>query len=322
MKYSVVMPCYNESAVIRRSLAAVNRARRTRQDTQVIVVDNGSVDASADIARELACEPGDELLMAPGRRIAGVRNLGAARASGDILLFLDADMLVPENWLDALDIWFDDPQTEALGFVDLPPPEAPWYARLWGSRILGTRAHTGTTDFLPGRNIAVRRTRFMSVGGFDESLTTGEDKEFVMRLGASGARVVTDRSVELVHLGYEKTFAQWIRKEYWRQHSHLDLLEKRGLSLRLLRFPLIAVGHLLMALLWLLLGLGDSSLWGLVTLLWCLPSLLLALRIPGARRSPLQLVHQALLYWLRFHVAAVSIVVAALERIRAENTSP
>jgi glycosyltransferase involved in cell wall biosynthesis len=311
MKFSIVIPCYNEAHVLERCLTSITRNRLQRSDVQVIVVDNGSTDDSAQIARRFACEPQDQVICTPRLRISAVRNAGARAASGQYLLFLDSDMLVPDNWLQVLEARFEATVADVLGFVDLPPPEAPWFARIWGERVLGRRHTSVEVDYLPGRNQNMSRKWFEQVGGFNENLTTGEDKNLIMRLKQAGARVVSDRGVDLIHLGYERSLREWVRKEFWRQHSHLDLLKDQGLSLRLLRFPILALGHLIwtLTMLFTLWCAPIHVLW--MGVAWFVPSALMAGKIPDARTNLKSFLQFTALYWMRFHVAGVSILHAA-----------
>ncbi len=90
MKLSVVMPVLNEAGAIEAALAALAPYRS--RGVEVIVVDGGSHDGTLDLARPLA----DSVIAAPrGRAIQ--MNVGAAAASGDVLLFLHADTKLPEN---------------------------------------------------------------------------------------------------------------------------------------------------------------------------------------------------------------------------------
>jgi rSAM/selenodomain-associated transferase 2 len=90
MKLSIVMPVLDEAADIEVALTALAPYRR--RGVEVIVADGGSRDGTPDLARALA----DRVLNAPRGRSLQM-NVGAAAASGDILLFLHADTRLPEN---------------------------------------------------------------------------------------------------------------------------------------------------------------------------------------------------------------------------------
>jgi rSAM/selenodomain-associated transferase 2 len=90
MKLSIVMPVLDEAAEIEAALAAMEPVRR--RGVEVIVVDGGSRDGTADLARPLA----DRVLLAKRGR-SHQMNAGAAAAHGDVLLFLHADTRLPEN---------------------------------------------------------------------------------------------------------------------------------------------------------------------------------------------------------------------------------
>ncbi|ERO59927.1 glycosyltransferase family 2 protein [Pseudomonas piscis] len=95
-RISVIVPMYNEARHIGRTLDSVLRAARVAGvDCELIVVDNGSIDQGPQQAREM----GARVLLCPGLSIGALRNRGAAVASGDSLAFLDADIEVPEDWL-------------------------------------------------------------------------------------------------------------------------------------------------------------------------------------------------------------------------------
>lgn len=97
-RYSIVIPAYNESRRIPATLEAVTRCIRSRGwSAEVVVVDDGSRDATADVVRAFAAQaPEVRLLQNPGNRGKGysVRN-GLLRAVGEIVMFTDADLSAP-----------------------------------------------------------------------------------------------------------------------------------------------------------------------------------------------------------------------------------
>jgi glycosyltransferase involved in cell wall biosynthesis len=91
MKISVIVPAYNEELLLAGSLAAIRGAMRAFEEagwqSELIVCDNNSTDRTAEIARAA----GASVVFEPVNQIARARNAGAAKASGDWLLFVDAD---------------------------------------------------------------------------------------------------------------------------------------------------------------------------------------------------------------------------------------
>jgi dolichyl-phosphate beta-glucosyltransferase len=98
LKYSIVIPAFNESARIRRTLEKIRACANERGwDVEVLVVNDGSTDATAALVREcIASDPQLRLIENPGNRGKGysVRN-GMLHAEGEILLFTDADLSSP-----------------------------------------------------------------------------------------------------------------------------------------------------------------------------------------------------------------------------------
>jgi glycosyltransferase involved in cell wall biosynthesis len=178
---SVVIPVWNGEATIGELLGALRTQRDFPPATEVIVVDNGSADATRDIVREL----GVTLLEEPVRGPAAARNCGLRHARGDVVAHLDADMLPTRRWL-----------------AELVAPFADRAVRLVAGRTLAYRPRTGAEryvaasglweaeralrrepfPFAPSGNMAVRRDAALAIGGWAEDLPTGEDVDFSHRL--------------------------------------------------------------------------------------------------------------------------------------------
>ena len=310
-RISIIVPAFNERAHLPRTLEAARRAaEHCGLEYELIVPDNGSTDGSQEIARSL----GANVLDCPGISIAALRNRGAAVASGDWLAFLDADMEVPIDWLSTWCGVRAEDCADVLGLVHQPPAQAPWYARAWLQRVAAERDRPALLDWLPTANLCLERECFERVGGFDESLHTGEDKDLCLRLSRSGARLLSLPNPTVLNWGFEHSWKEWLGKELWRQSGQARLLRKNSASLRTLRFPLLAAGHWLLAALTLLcLALGRPWLAvGLFALGW-LPALAMALRFHYNRQRPLLALHLTVLHWLRMHVAGIALFLGLMD---------
>ncbi|MHA6195189.1 glycosyltransferase family 2 protein [Pseudomonas wadenswilerensis] len=309
-RVGIVIPMFNEHRHIGRTLAAIRRtATQASADCQVIVVDNGSSDDSPRIARAL----GAEVLNLPGLSIGALRNRGAAACDCEWLAFIDADIEVPENWLSRLFELHAQDRADVFALDCDTPHQAPWFAIAWQRRTLRAGDLLQRQHWLPSPNLLMPRRWFDAVGGFDESLRSGEDKDFTLRLHEAGARLAVLRDPVVLHWGYEGSWKEWLGKEMWRQGSHLQLLRSHGVSLRLLRFPalsLAAWGLDAMALSALLDGFPHLSL--LLVLVASLPALALSLRQSLKHRDPRLMVQLWGLHFIRLHLAGMAFVMSLL----------
>ncbi|KHK63177.1 MULTISPECIES: glycosyltransferase [Pseudomonas] len=303
-RVSIVIPMFNEARHIGRTLLAAQAAAHQAQlECELIVVDNGSDDHGPRIANEL----GARVLIVPGVHIGALRNRGAAVASGEWLAFIDADIEMPADWLKLL-VEMEGRQGDVLGLDLDTPRQAPWFAQAWQRRSQRPGARPlHRVQWLPSANLLMRRTWFEQVGGFDESLRTGEDKDFSLRLRQAGAQLLLVNESLALHWGYEGSWLEWMSKELWRQGSHWQLLRSHGPSLRLLRFPALSMGAWCLDLLALAALLQGQARLGLTLLLVStLPALLLSLR--QSQRDPRLTLQLWALHGVRLHLTGAALL--------------
>jgi len=308
-RISIVIPMYNEARHIARTLfAAQHAADAARVECELIVVDNGSDDQGPHIARQF----GAQVLVLPGLLIGALRNRGAAIARGEWLAFIDADIEMPENWFELLFDLESAGQADVMGLDLHTPAEAPWYADAWQRRTLRPDAQPlHAVQWLPSSNLLMRRRWFDKVGGFNEQLRTGEDKELTMRLADAGARLRSVNQSVALHWGYEGSWREWMGKELWRQGSHLQLLRTHGPSLRLLRFPLLSMaawGIDFLAISALLDGFPHHAV--LMLMLTLLPALGLSLRQSAKHHDPRLTLQLWGLHWVRLYLAGAGFILS------------
>jgi glycosyltransferase involved in cell wall biosynthesis len=203
---SVIIPAFNEAALITSTLRALADVDYPAEKVEVIVVDNGSTDRTRTIAED----HGATVLVSPGATVAGLRNLGASRSTGAVLAFLDADCLPVREWLTRA--------VESLragagvtGSRVAAPEQTTWVERAWFQPAPQGRQ---TVSYINSGNLIVGRPLFEALGGFSEALTTGEDSEFCRRARVR-ASVIADEGIRVVHLGNPKTLRQFLRREMW-----------------------------------------------------------------------------------------------------------
>ena len=165
---SLVIPAHNEEALLGATIEALRAAARDIGDTvELIVVDDGSTDRTADIARAR----GAQVVRVHVRQIAAARNAGARAARGELLVFVDADTIVPAVVLrGAVDAW----RAGAVGGGAGAEFEAS--APRWAHRAIAmARWIMQRAGWAPGCFFFAERGAFERAGGFDERYFASEE---------------------------------------------------------------------------------------------------------------------------------------------------
>jgi glycosyltransferase involved in cell wall biosynthesis len=197
---SVIVPVYNGEAELARCLGALRNSAVA--PTEIIVVDDGSTDGS----KEVAARFGARVLSTGGRSgPAKARNLGAKEAKGEVLFFLDADVVAQADAVGRVEAAFrDDGTLDALiGSYDDDPAERDFlsqYKNLMHCFVHQT-GHDQASTFWSGCG-AIRREIFLAHSGFDESYARPaiEDIELGYRLFQAGRRMMMDKQLRVKHL--------------------------------------------------------------------------------------------------------------------------
>ena len=183
-RVSVVVCTYNGERWLPGCLAAL--AAVDYPDFEVIVVNDGSTDASEAIARS----HGVEVVTTENHGLSAARNTGAARATGEIIAYIDDDARPERDWLRHLALHFTRTDHVAVGGPNLPPRDDGLIADCVANAP-GGPIHVLVSDreaeHLPGCNLAVRRAALEEVGGFDPRFRiAGDDVDFCWRLHEAG----------------------------------------------------------------------------------------------------------------------------------------
>jgi glycosyltransferase involved in cell wall biosynthesis len=203
----VVIPALNEAGYLRATLTQLQATLPS--DSEIVVVDDGSQDGSAEIAASFAGS-GVELLRTDGLGAARARNYGARRARGELIVFSDAHVELRQGWHAPLAAALREERVGAVApaIAALGQPERTGYGySVSGPKLdttwLGRRgARPYSVPLVSGCFVALRRATFEAIGGFDNSMIGWgwEDTELSMRLWLLGYDVRVAPEVTVAHL--------------------------------------------------------------------------------------------------------------------------
>lgn len=218
---SVVLPTYNRQSRLRRVLAALERQTYPLDAFEVIVVSDGSTDETNDYLSNIHTPLQLKAILQPNAGPAAARNNGVRHANGEIILFLDDDVIPT----DALVAEHANVHTSQLGVVVLgpmlSPPDFqmfPWVK--WEQAMLGkqydamNKGHFAPTarQFYTG-NTSLPVALFRQAGGFDERFRRAEDIELAYRLADHGACFQFHPQAVGNHYA-ERSFRSWLETPY------------------------------------------------------------------------------------------------------------
>lgn len=210
---SVIVPAYNAAATLPPCLAALAAQSYPRDAYEVIVVDDGSTDNTADLARAAAVR----VITQPNAGPAAARNRGAAAANGELLLFTDADCAPTPGWIAALVAPFDRPRVAGAKGTYLTHQRGvvPRFTQLEYQDRYDRMAGAATIDFVDTYSAAYRRDVFLTNRGFDTIFPTAsvEDQEFSFRLAEKGYQLAFAPEACVYHQ-HNRTLRAYIRRKY------------------------------------------------------------------------------------------------------------
>lgn len=224
---SVIIPVRNGNAYLETCLRAVFRS--SFKQFEVIVVDDHSTDGSTEIARRFPCN----LVTLEGKGGANAaRNFGAKVASGEILVFVDADVRMGRDSLTLIaEIILENEADAVVGLYTTRHRHESFvsqYKNLW-VRYSYLKSPP-TIDWLFGAISGIRRDAFDAVGGFNESLLSrhgNDDIELGKRLALSKLRIYLSQDLEVEHLKIY-SLGSFIRNEFERSKGFVRLARRFG----------------------------------------------------------------------------------------------
>lgn len=248
---SFVVPAYNEREYIEQCLNAIHEACADLDiQTEIIVIDNGSTDATPELAR--GCNA--QVFTIERTSVSAARNLGADKASHPVIAFIDADVVITRRWATICCQQFETLVRDGdtlTGHQYAIRPNRSWIEEHWFGNL--------HDKFLAGGNIIISKELFHKIDGFDVDLKTGEDFDLCERAIAAGANYYEEPGYEAIHLGFPRTLSHFVKREIWHGEGDFHSLS-RFLSSKVAMIAMLYLGMHLLVLLCVLTGRTETGL--------------------------------------------------------------
>jgi glycosyltransferase involved in cell wall biosynthesis len=252
---TVVIPARNEAAGIAALVRSVLAQRSGERPLEVIVVDDASTDETASVARGAGARVLELTAGADSGNPAVARNRGAAVATGDLLVFLDADCTPGSQWLDRLLQAHEENVVVVGGSLDLPPG-LPAMARCdyyCGWYHVHSRRRRGEVPNHPPGNLSVRRATFCRSSGFTERQPVAyahEELAWQAEVRANGGHILFEPDAVVYHRN-RPGFGNLLRRNYRWGYSAIESKTQTGAARQawIYRYPgLLVAGSVPLAL--------------------------------------------------------------------------
>lgn len=230
---SIIVPTYNRRGSVERLLRVLHDQSYPSDRFEVLVIDDGSEDGTPSMLRTLKTAFVLRILEQPHQGPAEARNRGVASAEGDLVLFLDDDV-VPSRDLISVHVATQAAQGDGAVVIGpmLPPKDwsrSPWVR--WEEEKLQTQYDamlagewSATERQFYTANSSLQRCLFVQSGGFDTRFKRAEDVELGYRLRNLGARFIFTPTADVLHYA-SRSFAVWRNTPY--QYGRYDVIMSR-----------------------------------------------------------------------------------------------
>ncbi len=219
VRVSVIIPTHNRHEQLPVTLAALYDQDLPRQEYEILVVDDGS-----EPPVELAPPRNgvnQRILRTSGVERSAARNTGAAAAIGEVLVFIDDDIVVGSYFLRAhLQAHEEWPEALVTGRIRLPAEErrrpfVRFRQRLEEQGVPRVRGRAASAHFCAAGNLSVPAAVFRRLGGFDAGLSSSEDQDLALRHAAAGGSVAFLPEAEGIHRDRALDIRSYCRRAEW-----------------------------------------------------------------------------------------------------------
>lgn len=191
---------------------------------------------------ELAQTHADAVISVRTGKVGALRNVGVKHSTGRILLFLDADIELTGQWSRRIRSTLEHMQLHRCisGSFVKPPGE---FGRLLASWF--EHLNESNRNYLGSAHMILLREHFLAIGGFDESLVSGEDSDICRRAKLHGMMIVNDTDLLAFHHGFPSTLSAFFLREWWHGSGDRGWSKVKGSAIVFMVLHVVTLGFFL-----------------------------------------------------------------------------
>ena len=214
--YSIIVPAYNAEGTIESCLSALENQPIPKEDYEIIVVDDGSIDGTANVLKNYAVK----YIKQENKGPATARNRGVEDAKGEIILFTDSDCVPDINWVSEMIKPFKDVDVVAVkgAYRTRQKSIVARFSQLEFEERFEMLKKAGYIDMVDTYSAGFRKEIFRKMGGFDTSfpVANNEDTELSYRMSNLGFKMVFNPNAVVYHLNHPDSVKRYARLKFWR----------------------------------------------------------------------------------------------------------
>ena len=226
MFYSVIIPAYNARNTIEKCMLALTNQSVPKENYEVIVIDDGSTDNTAEMAKKFQVK----YFHQPNHGPATARNKGVREAKGEIILFTDADCVPRDNWIEEMAKPFENPEVMAVkgAYKTEQKTLIARFAQVEFEERFRMLKKTESIDMIDTYSAGYRKSVFLSLGGFDTSFpaANNEDTELSYKMSRAGHKMVFNPDAVVYHLNHPDSIERYARLKFWRGYWRMVVYKR------------------------------------------------------------------------------------------------
>lgn len=226
MKVSVIVPAYNSEKYIDHCIRALLEQTCRREDYEVVIVDDGSSDKTAEIVNAYPVR----YIYQKNQGPAAARNRGVNEAKGEIILFTDSDCVPTRNWIEEMTRPFNSADIAAVkgAYLTKQREIIARLAQVEFEERFEMLKRAESIDMVDTYSAGFKKKIFQQLGGFDTTfhVANNEDTDLSYRMSKHGFKMVFNPDATVYHLKHPDSVKKYARLKFWRGYWRMVVYKR------------------------------------------------------------------------------------------------